>query len=106
MKVTLIQLDIEWGKPTENIKRIEKIMKNYSDNSDLYVLPEMWSTGFITEPSGIAEDEATSISLEWMKKTAHERHCAICGSLAVRVNGVYRNRHYFIDGRNLLVFLF
>ena len=103
MKVTLIQLDIEWGKPTENIKRIEIMMEKDSDNSDLYVLPEMWSTGFATEPSDIAEDEMTSISLEWMKKTAQERHCAICGSLAVRVNGVYRNRHYYIDGRNGIV---
>lgn len=103
MKVTLIQLDIEWGKPTENIKRIEIMMEKDSDNSDLYVLPEMWSTGFAIEPSGIAEDETTSISLEWMKKTAHDRHCAICGSLAVRVNGVYRNRHYYIDGRNGIV---
>jgi hypothetical protein len=24
--------------------------------SDLYVLPEMWSTGFATQPEGIAHD--------------------------------------------------
>lgn len=98
MKVTLIQLDIEWGSPSKNIQRVERLMAQEPD-SDLYVLPEMWSTGFATEPSGIAEDEATSISLEWMRKTAQFRQCAISGSLAIRVDGTYRNRHYFVDGK-------
>ena len=102
MKVTLIQLDIEWGSPSKNIQRVERLMAQEPD-SDLYVLPEMWSTGFATEPSGIAEDEATSLSLEWMKKTAQARHCAISGSLAIRVDGSYRNRHYFVDGRTGMV---
>lgn len=102
MKVTLIQLDIEWGSPAENIKRAERLMAQEPD-SDLYVLPEMWSTGFATEPSGIAEDEATSISLEWMKNTAREHQCAISGSLAVRVDETYRNRHYFVNGKTGIV---
>ena len=99
MKVTIIQLDIEWGNPIENIKRAEQMIEKAPD-SNLYVLPEMWSTGFATEPHGIAEKESASISLEWMKKIAQERHCAICGSLAVHVDDTYRNRLYFIDGAN------
>lgn len=98
MKVTVIQLDIEWGNPIENIRRTELLMKKEPD-SDLYVLPEMWSTGFATEPFGIAEEEISCIALEWMKKTANDLHCAICGSLAVHIDRQYRNRHYFVDGR-------
>ena len=98
MKVTIIQLDIEWGNPVVNIKRAERLMAKEPD-SDLYVLPEMWSTGFATEPTGIVEDETSSISLEWMKKTASDHHCAICGSLAIYVDGTYRNRHYFVNGQ-------
>ena len=99
MKVTILQLDIAWGDPAENIHRAEQLMAE-QPGSDLYVLPEMWSTGFATEPTDIAEDESTSISLEWMKTTACQRQCAICGSLAIRtINGIYKNRHYFIDGR-------
>jgi predicted amidohydrolase len=99
MKVTILQLDIAWGDPAENIQRAEQLMAE-QPGSDLYVLPEMWSTGFATEPTDIAENESTSISLEWMKTTACQLQCAICGSLAVRtINGIYKNRHYFIDGR-------
>ena len=69
--------------------------------SDLYVLPEMWSTGFATEPEDIAADESNNVALEWMRQEARQRRCAVCGSLAVRLSdGSYRNRHYFVDGRS------
>lgn len=99
MKVTLLQLNIEWGSPIENIRRAERLMAQNPD-SDLYVLPEMWSTGFATEPDGIAENEADSVSLDWMRRTARERQCAIAGSLAIKVDNTYLNRHYFINGIN------
>ena len=102
MKATVIQLNIEWGSPQKNIERVELLMQQAPD-SDLYVLPEMWSTGFATEPQDIAEDEQTSISLQWMRDTARQKRCAISGSLAIRLSdtGQYVNRHYFIDGRSL-----
>ena len=99
MKTTILQLDIEWGSPLENIRRAEELI-NQSPESDLYVLPEMWSTGFATDPHGIAEIEATSVSLDWMRKIAQERKCAISGTLSIETNNSYKNRHYFIDGRN------
>ena len=110
MKTTIIQLDIEWGRPLENIRRVERLMAEAPD-SDLYVLPEMWSTGFATEPDGIAESESTSVSLSWMRTTARRLHCAISGSLAMNISNhnyqlsifnsqLYVNRHYFIDGRS------
>ena len=92
MKVTILQTDIEWGSPKVNIERAEQLMGQAPD-SDLYILPEMWSTGFATEPFGIAEEESVSVALEWMKSKAQALHCAICGSLAIRVDGTYRNRH-------------
>ena len=99
MKVTILQTDIEWGNPQENIVRVERLVAQEPD-SDLYVLPEMWSTGFATEPEGIAAEEADNAALKWMLQTAKERQCAISGSLAVKAeDGSFRNRHYFIDGR-------
>lgn len=36
-----------------------------------------------------------------MRSVAAERCCAVSGSLAIRLeDGSYRNRHYFVDGRN------
>ena len=100
MRITLLQTDIKWGNPNANIKLVEQLMKS-SNESDLYVLPEMWSTGFATEPEGIAQEEAVNEALLWMREIAKEKQCAISGSLAVKLSdGTYRNRHYFVDGRN------
>lgn len=100
MKVTLLQTDIQWSAPEENIRRVSRMVSGVAD-SDLLVLPEMWSTGFATEPEGIAHEEAGNAALDWMRRTARERLCAISGSLAVRLpDGTYRNRHYFVDGRS------
>lgn len=98
MKVTILQTDIEWGRPEDNIRKAEQLMAQ-ATGADLYVLPEMWSTGFATDPVGIAEEEADSIALAWMKAKAKALNCAIGGSLAIHVDGTYRNRHYFINGR-------
>ena len=38
MKVTILQTDIEWGNPQENIVRVERLVAQEPD-SDLYVLP-------------------------------------------------------------------
>lgn len=100
MKVTLLQTNIAWGNTAENIRQAERLIEE-TEESDLYVLPEMWSTGFVTQPVGIAHEDVHNEALEWMRKMATEKHCAICGSLAVHLSdGTYRNRHYFIDGRN------
>ncbi len=100
MKVTLLQTDIRWAQPEENIRETSRLLAEAA-RSDLYVLPEMWSTGFATQPHGIAADEATNPALLWMKDTARQHDCAITGSLAVKLgDGTFRNRHYFVDGRN------
>ena len=99
MKVTVLQIDIVWGCPQKNIEQAQKMLDSHP-GADLYVLPEMWSTGFATEPADIAEDECSSVSLAWMRSEAKRRRCAICGSIAVKVSdGTYRNRHYFVNGQ-------
>lgn len=99
MKVVMLQTNISWANPDENIRQAQQLMDEAPDG-DLYVLPEMWSTGFATQPEGIAAEEADNAALKWMLQTAKERQCAISGSLAVKAeDGSFRNRHYFIDGR-------
>ena len=99
MKVALLQMDIAWGNPEENVQRAEAL-RALQPGADLYVLPEMWATGFATSPEGLAEQESQSVALEWMRQTARSYSCAVCGSLAVEVEDEhgtsYRNRQYFV----------
>lgn len=99
MKVVILQTDICWANPKENRTRAEKMLDGYGE-VDLFVLPEMFSTGFCTQPQGIAEPE-NSETLQWMRRIVAERRCAIAGSLAVEENGQFFNRFYFVhpDGQ-------
>lgn len=93
MKVSIIQHDIVWGNPAENRLRLQQQIEA-QPGADLYVLTEMWSTGFATNPEGVAErDEA---SLQWMKDMAAQMQAAIAGSLAIEQDGSFHNRLYFV----------
>lgn len=99
MKIKLIEMDLRWCSPEENIAEAQRMIDADDDGeADLYVLPEMWATGFVVEPEGRVERESASAALRWMKSTAVARGCALSGSLAIvdDGDGTYRNRHYFV----------
>ena len=72
MKITILQRNIEWANPQANVARADEAISCLPD-SDLFVLPEMFSTGFCTQPEGIAES-ADSETLHWMKRKAAARN--------------------------------
>jgi len=87
-------MDLAWADPQTNVKKAEETIRK-NPGADLYVLPEMFSTGFSTTPDGLVEEEP-SPTLVWMKKTAAEMDCAIAGSVATHVEGKNVNRFYFV----------
>lgn len=101
MKVTVLQQDIVWADPAENVRRAGQAI-DCNPGSDLYVLPEMFSTGFCTQPEGIAEP-ADSDTLRWMKVMASQTGAAIAGSIAIHEDGKYFNRFHFVtpDGETI-----
>lgn len=103
MIVTLFQRDIVWGNPTENMRLNEaELLK--APQSDVYVLPEMWSTGFVTRPAeaGIGDGSA---ELQWMQRMACQLDAAIAGSVALQDSeGCYRNRFYFVTPQQVFYY--
>ena len=93
MKVTLIQSNIVWGDAGANCLKASEAI-GATPGSDLYILPEMFSTGFATEPEGLAESDC--FSLGWMRDKARETGAAIYGSVATEEGGRYFNRFYFV----------
>lgn len=101
MKTTIIQTDIRWNAPSENISAAEEIISSIEE-SDLIVLPEMWNTGFDVQQSNFSLENQEK-SLQWMVRMAQQKDAAVCGSMAVMVdnrdNNIqprYRNRLYFV----------
>jgi len=97
VRVTILQTDIEWANPEKNRERAFQLMETATP-SDLYVLPEMWTTGFITEQSLLETCADTDgRQLGWMRLMAERFGGAVSGSLSVMdEDGRFRNRHFFV----------
>ncbi|MGA9213386.1 amidohydrolase [Kaistella sp.] len=88
-----LNLNIAWKSKSENFNQIEQAFKKIS--ADLFILPEMFSTGFYMKPEEIADRNEET--LEWMKRFAKEKNTAVCGSASVCENEQYVNRFYFVE---------
>jgi len=92
MKITLLQTDIRWGAQTDNMAVAAQLM-DAAPGADLYVLPEMWNTGFVADAPATVHE----VALFWMQERAVALRAAVCGSMAVRtVGGQSVNRLFFV----------
>lgn len=92
MKITGLNLDISWKNKEQNFKHIEKELQH--QKADLFLLPEMFSTGFCMDAAEVSDKNQES--LEFLKKMAKEKNAAFCGSASVEENGKFYNRMYFV----------
>lgn len=93
MKITGLNLDIIWKNKTDNFQLIEKELQD--QDADLFLLPEMFSTGFCMDASEVSDRNQES--LEFLKKMAKEKNAAFCGSAPVEDGGKFYNRMYFVQ---------
>lgn len=93
LKIVGFNMDIQWKNKQENFSIIERKLNPII--ADLFVLPEMFSTGFCMDASEIAD--AQSETLAWMQSFAHKKNTAIAGSVSVKENDKYYNRFYFVQ---------
>jgi predicted amidohydrolase len=96
LRITLVQPDIRWMNPTENLNRFTASLGNLADATDLVCLPEMFQTGFCTNPEQVAETMQGN-TVQWMKHMAETLHCSVAGSLVIRENRRFFNRIIYID---------
>ena len=94
MKITVIQQDIAWKDVATNIGRLKRLVAN-AERADLYLFPEMCSTGFCMQPQGVAE-EVEGETVQLMKRLAVEYDAAMAVPVMTHQNGKFYNRMYFI----------
>jgi len=90
MKVTLIQHNIKWEDKTFNLNQYQEYIDNISE-TDLIILPEMFTTGFTMEPNLFSE-KMNCETIQWMKNIAYVKNCAITGSVIIEEDNKYYNR--------------
>lgn len=94
LKVTIIQPDIVWENPGENLTNYSTTI-TAAGKTDLVILPEMFTTGFSMNSENLYElmDGPT---VNWMKDTAKFNKTAIIGSLIIKENGKIYNRAVWV----------
>ncbi|MDO5978447.1 amidohydrolase [Flavivirga spongiicola] len=96
LKIALIQSDLVWENPKQNLENFSKKIDNISEVVDLIILPEMFTTGFTMNAKDIAEP-MDGETVEWMQSIASRLNTAIVGSLVVVEENNYYNRLLFVE---------
>ena len=91
MKIALVQTDNAWEQIGENLRRLTEKIKSIDPDTDLILLPELFTTGFTMAGENASETMEGS-GVQWMLKQAGLRNCAIAGSLLIRDKGSLYNR--------------
>ncbi|EIA09225.1 amidohydrolase [Flavobacterium frigoris] len=95
MKVALIQSALVWENPEANRAYFEEKINSITEEVNLIVLPEMFTTGFTMEPAKVAETMNGKTVL-WMQALAKAKNCAITGSVVIEENTEFYNRMLFV----------
>lgn len=98
-------MDIAWADRKENLFEMRRRVRQLRHKADIVVLPELFSTGFVKDPSQmsqLADTAGEHPSLDAMKEAAAEAGAAVCGSVLYAAtdgagNRVYTNRCYFVE---------
>lgn len=99
LRVTLVQANLHWEDPTANLGMFTGKLAGVS-NTDVIVLPEMFTTGFSMNARKLAE-EVNGSAVTWMKQTAAEKNAVVTGSLIIKEEGHFYNRLFWVqpDGK-------
>ncbi len=95
MKIALIQSPLIWENAAANRNEFEAKINAISENVDLIILPEMFTTGFTMHPNQVAETMQGE-TVSWLIALAKAKNCAITGSLIIEGNNHFYNRLLFV----------
>ena len=112
LSVSLIQSSLFWEDKKRNLAMLEEKILDIPENTNLVILPEMFSTGFSMKPSILAET-MDGETIAWMKRMASSKKIILTGSIIIKDNEHYFNRLIwmlpngtlgFYDKRHLFAF--
>lgn len=96
LRVALIQLAIRDGQPAMNLERATALIRS-AGPADLYVLPELWTTGYAHDTWARVADRETPAIVESLAALAAECGAYIAGSMISRdVRGALVNRLWLV----------
>ncbi len=98
LKVALIQPELTWHKPEANFQSVASLISEI-DETDLILLPEMWSSGYTMQAHKY--HSSTARALELMQGWAANKKALVIGSLITQINDAYYNRLYIVSDKGV-----
>lgn len=92
MKIALCQLDTTSLGVEEALLGAERLLAQV--DADIYILPEMFATGYSVVASEVAEPSGGTIQT-WLRCQSQQRGAAVVATVAVEERGSYFNRLFF-----------
>jgi len=89
--LSLVQTKVFWKKKQENIQMLEEKIDAITAPTEIILLPEMFNTGFTSEPVKVAET-MDGPTVSWMRDLASGKNVIIGGSLVIREGEDFYNR--------------
>lgn len=94
LRVTLVQQSLHWHDAARNREAFGALLEPLAGNTDLVILPELFTTGFSMESERLAESMGGATA-GWLQATAQRLDAAVTGSVVIRDGGHVYNRLLF-----------
>jgi len=100
LKIAILQTALEWENVEANLSHFDSLFETIKVDTDLIILPEMFTTGFSMNPQKFAV-ESYAKGFIWLTQKAKEHNCVVAGSMMVEDAGKFYNRLFYVfpDGK-------
>lgn len=105
MRVSLIQMDVVFGRPDANRQKVEELIAEAAEEKpDIVVLPETWNTGFFPENVKELADKNGEPTRSLLAKLAQKHAVNIVGgSVSNNIDGKVYNTNFVFNRNGELV---
>lgn len=91
LRISMIQTELFWEEPSANLDALASVIQPLAQQTDLIILPEMFTTGFTMSATRLGE-MMPGPTLEWMQEQAARTGAVVTGSFIAGDEGGHYNR--------------
>ena len=98
LRIALIEDNVAWADKHANLEQLSRNLQNVSDGTDIVVLPEFFTTGFMVDDNAreLAERN-TGDTMRYLRDLSRYYNVAFAGSFLASTASQLYNRAFFIE---------
>ncbi len=100
LRITILQIPLVWENREANLTFIEELLQKRVNQTDVILLPEMFTSGFSMNVSAFY-DNMEGETVRWMMKQASDFNALIVGSVAIREEDALFNRLLVVSAKGV-----